>query len=52
MKWEYTQVTMSTQSPGRVATLNEYGADGWELVSIVMPSDSSLMVYTFKRKAK
>jgi hypothetical protein len=42
-KWEYLRVTVIVSD----ATLNQYGDQGWELVSVIVLPDHP--VYFFKR---
>jgi len=45
-KWEY--ITLVNERPLRTADYNEYGVDGWELVSVYVRMDAVHAV--FKRE--
>lgn len=48
-QWEYTAEFNYSQYPTKPA-LNSYGSEGWELVSIVQPTDSNApWILYFKR---
>ncbi len=45
-KWQY--ITLSSERPLSMADYNEFGADGWELVSVYVRMDAVYAV--FKRE--
>ncbi len=47
-QWQYQLVTIDEDRELTEATLNLFGANGWELVS----SDQTTKIYTLKRKVK
>jgi hypothetical protein len=47
LEWEYTVVTAEAESPGLLA---EYGAQGWELVSVVREAGARATFYFKRRK--
>ena len=52
--WEYTSVSLMTVGLRNDKILNEYGAKGWELVSVVnvpvMSGSSDLVAYLKREK--
>jgi hypothetical protein len=46
-KFEYMQIGKFSMS---VDKLNELGAEGWELITIVAPVVTEVWIYYFKRK--
>lgn len=47
-RWEYT--TLSAERPLTAAQFDDYGADGWELISVYVRMDAVHAV--FKREAQ
>jgi hypothetical protein len=59
MKFEYKQIEVSiglfsrkNKSEQAEETLNELGAEGWELVNCVSCSQTGMLIYVFKRPKK
>jgi len=49
-KWEYLVVSQDTSNANEVSyILDQYGRDGWELVEVVVVSDSGDCLHYFKR---
>ena len=46
-RWEYASLVH--EAPASKAVLDELGAEGWELVSLVQGSQTGQMLYVFKR---
>ena len=46
-RWEYA--SMLHEAPASKATLDELGAEGWELVSVIQGTQTGQMLYVFKR---
>jgi hypothetical protein len=47
--WEYRVVELCSTQYSSNGMLNQHGADGWELVSVAPPSNTSCVYYYFKR---
>ena len=45
--WEYASILVD--SPASKTTLDDLGAQGWELVSVLQGHTSSQILYVFKR---
>ncbi len=45
--WEYASILVD--SPASKTTLDELGAQGWELVSVLQGHTSAQLLYVFKR---
>lgn len=46
-QWEYASIL--NDGPASRDTLNELGAEGWELVSIIQGAQTLQLLYVFKR---
>ena len=46
-QWEYQSAMFPT--PASRETLNSFGAEGWELVSVLQGIESKQILYVFKR---
>jgi hypothetical protein len=46
-RWEYSSIL--EDAPASKATLDELGAQGWELVSVLQGTQSQKLLYVFKR---
>ncbi len=46
-QWEYASIL--NDGPAARDTLNEQGAQGWELVSVVQGQGTGKLLYVFKR---
>jgi hypothetical protein len=45
--WEYASIL--SDGPAKKETLDELGADGWELVSLLQGTQTQQLLYVFKR---
>ena len=48
-KWEYMSYRASSTGPSD-PEMNKFGAEGWELVAVDSPSETSAPRYVFKRR--
>jgi hypothetical protein len=46
-RWEYASIVQ--EAPANKATLDELGAEGWELVSVLQGTGTGSLLYIFKR---